>query len=90
MLIHVRAVWLTVMGQVHIQTTLLQHTGCGRRNPWPCAGFTGSRWCRVGTGCQAKGSGKAAPRHCPLALGLCCSSPNSTEDAREEKQQFSA
>lgn len=74
-----------MIGQVQIQTTLLQRTGWGRRNPWPRAGFTGSRWCRAGTGCQAKGSGKAAPRHWPLALGLWCSSPDSTEDTRGKK-----
>lgn len=52
--------------------------------------LTGSRWCRVGSGCQAKGSGKAAPRRWPGASGLCCSSPDSTEDTRGQKQQFSA
>lgn len=50
------------------------------------ARFTGSRWCRVGTGCQARGSGKAAPRRRPAASGLCCTGPGSTEDTREEKQ----
>lgn len=90
MLIRVGPVRLTVTGRDQIETPLLQQSARGRRNPWPRAGFTGSRWCRVGAGCQERGSGRAAPRRCPSALGLCCSGPDSTEDRREEKQQFSA
>lgn len=41
-------------------------------------GITGSRWCRVGTGCRSKCSGRAAPRHSRGISEPYCSGPSST------------
>lgn len=85
MLIRVRAAWDTDWTSPDTNDVVCSQPVADGGLRRARAGFTGSRWCRVGTGCQARGSGKAAPRRRPAASGLCCTSPGSTEDTREEK-----